>query len=71
MASEARLKELAETCRLSAADYAARARASEGLDRSYFDGLEKSYLALAAMLEQTAADSARRLALSRAAATRS
>jgi len=60
--AEPNLEELAEAYRASAADYAARARSSEGLDRAFLESVERSYLTLAALMKQTAMDSAARLA---------
>jgi hypothetical protein len=59
---EPNLQKLAEGYRLTAAGYAARARSSEGVDRAFFAGIEKSYVELAALMKQTAMDSAARLA---------
>ena len=56
------LEKLAEGHRAFAAAYAARARSSDGLDRAFLEGIEKSYVALAALMKQTAIDGAARLA---------
>jgi hypothetical protein len=46
---------LAQTFRASAVGYATRAKSSDNLDRAFFEGIEKSCLALAALMRRAGA----------------